>query len=100
MIALKSPITINRLPVNGKAMPPITISSIDYFVTYDNSARRAMAIIKQVGRPIVLWQGDAYDAAGQFTDSEVEARLTEILGKDPAATISSLFHPHIQKAGK
>ena len=36
------------------------------------------AFVEELDEPIVLWEGVAYDAAGQWTDSDVEARLTEL----------------------
>ena len=34
--------------------------------------------IEELEDPIVLWEGAAYDAIGQWTDTNVEARLTEL----------------------
>ena len=34
--------------------------------------------IEELEDPIVLWEGAAYDAIGQWTDSNVETRLTEL----------------------
>ena len=34
--------------------------------------------IEELEEAIVLWEGAAYDAAGQWTDADVEARLTEL----------------------
>ena len=34
--------------------------------------------IDELDEAIVIWEGAAYDAAGQWTDSDVEARLTEL----------------------
>jgi len=36
------------------------------------------AFIEELDEPVVLWEGAAYDAAGQWTDADVEARLTEL----------------------
>ena len=30
---------------------------------------------------VVLWEGAAYDAIGQWTDSDVQARITELYNK-------------------
>lgn len=34
--------------------------------------------VEELDQAIVLWEGDAYDAAGQWTDADVVARLTEL----------------------
>jgi hypothetical protein len=36
------------------------------------------AFVEEIDGPIVLWEGAAYDAIGQWTDANVEARLTEL----------------------
>ena len=36
------------------------------------------AFVEELDEPVVLWEGAAYDAIGQWTDSNVEARLTEL----------------------
>ena len=98
MITLESPITINIPSIHKrdgtiKNFAPVVLNSIDYIVIYDNTARVATAIIKGVNRPITLWTGEAYSAVGQFTDQDVDARVSEILGSNPAKAISDLFLP-------
>ena len=98
MITLESPITVNIPSIKKsdgtiKHFAPVVLNSIDYIVTYDNTARVAMAIIKGVNRPIALWKGEEYDAIGQFTDEDVDARVSQILGSNPASAISDLFLP-------
>jgi hypothetical protein len=34
--------------------------------------------IEELEDPIVLWEGAAYDAIGQWTDTNVQERLTEL----------------------
>jgi hypothetical protein len=98
MITLTTPITaiipsIRKSDGTIKEFPPVVLNSIDYIVSYDNTRKVATAIIKQVNRPIVLWEKEAYDAIGQFTDQDVDARVSEILGSNPAKAISDLFLP-------
>lgn len=50
--------------------------SIDHYID-SPSYKTVTAYTKQVGA-ILLWEGDAYDAIGQWTDSDVEARLLEL----------------------
>ncbi len=40
--------------------------------------KRVFVLLKEIGDQIVLWEGDDYDAIGQWTDSDVENRLLEI----------------------
>jgi hypothetical protein len=97
-IKLKSPITINVPSIKKsdgttKEFAPVVLNEIDLIVSYDNSRKFASAIIKGVNRNITLWSGDDYDKAGQFTDKDVDARVNEILGKDPVKSIEALFQP-------
>ena len=42
------------------------------------SAKIVKCFMKEIGEPVVLWEGAAYDAIGQWTDADVEARLTAL----------------------
>lgn len=44
--------------------------------------------IKELGEPIVIWEGAAYDAAGQWTDTDVQNRLNVILSGSKTASQS------------
>ena len=82
MIALTSPITISPSPVNGKAIQPTTLTSIDYSVSYDNNQQQAIARLKGVNVSVVLWNQHttpAYSSVGQFSDADTDARLSTLL---------------------
>lgn len=70
---------------------PFTLTELD--ITFiDNAKRRTVhAQVARIPRPLILWQGDAYDAIGDWTQEQAEARVTELLGEDPAATLAALF---------
>lgn len=36
------------------------------------------AFVEEIDGPITLWEGAAYDSIGQWTDANVQARLTEL----------------------
>lgn len=40
--------------------------------------KTVVAIVKEQKGKIALWEGAAYDAIGQWTDSDVVARLNEL----------------------
>ena len=90
MIALKSPITIQRQNINGKKRTPLTFNSIDYSVGYDNSKKVAYIKIDGLPIPIVIWSGSDYDKVGQFTDADVDARVNNLVGSDPQKFLESL----------
>ena len=69
------------LPVTSPAQSHTTVL---YEGVHDVKARRvAYAQIRFAptggGRNTELWKGDAYDAAGQYTDDDVVARLKVVL---------------------
>jgi len=81
-ISLSSPITISPSPVNGKAIPSTTLTSIDYSVSYDNNQQQAIARLKGVNVSFVLWNQHTippYSSIGQFSDSDTDARVSELL---------------------
>ena len=45
----------------------------------DNPERKVVrAFTRELGQ-LVLWEGEAYDAIGQWTDADVQARVLELL---------------------
>jgi hypothetical protein len=40
--------------------------------------KEVKVFVKELNDPIVLWSGADYDAAGQWTDADVEAKLIEL----------------------
>ena len=42
--------------------------------------KKVVAFTDKAGK-IILWEGAAYDAIGQWTDSDVQARITELYSK-------------------
>lgn len=54
------------------------VINIELIVDY-SSAKRIQAQTKEIGI-IVLWEGAAYDAIGQWTDTDVINRVTELYG--------------------
>jgi hypothetical protein len=67
--------SIDKGPFN-----PLKLLSLDWTVTYDNLSKKAYATFKGNNRKITLWEGEDYDKIGQFTDTDVEARVIELMG--------------------
>jgi hypothetical protein len=40
--------------------------------------KEVKVFVKELNDPVVLWTGADYDAAGQWTDADVEAKLIEL----------------------
>jgi hypothetical protein len=76
------------LTVRLRSGDTVTQSAFNLMLTDDGHNRRVVAQLLPVTKPFVLWEGAAYDAAGDYTQAQAEARLRELLGPDPAATLS------------
>jgi len=42
-------------------------------------------------KTLTLWEGESYDAVGDYTQSQAEARFLELLGSDPATELAKLY---------
>jgi hypothetical protein len=73
-INLNSPYEAVIIERRTKTVEKLTVRSIVDFP----GERRVSAQIKELGEPVILWSGDAYDAIGQWTDTDVQNRLNEL----------------------
>jgi hypothetical protein len=73
VVSLYTPKVIKEIPAYQVIQSEI---EIDYFL--DSPADKIVeAYAKNIGK-IVLWEDDAYDAIGDWTNADVAARLNEI----------------------
>jgi hypothetical protein len=95
---LSSPITITPPAITKadgtvKTFNPITLNELDVTIIDNAKRKRVMVQVRPCPRPLVLWEGAAYDLAGDYTQAMVEARVLELLGSDPKAVLEGLFLP-------
>ena len=83
MISFPSPITV-RLRTGQM----LTRQSFGLALLDVSSDKKVFAILPPLTRRVTLWEGAAYDAAGDYTQAQAEARLVEVLGANPAAALS------------
>lgn len=56
-----------------------TVSTLTVVRVVDLPKRKLVrCFVEELDGPVVLWEGAAYDAIGQWTDADVETRLTEL----------------------
>jgi hypothetical protein len=73
-ISLSNPKKVVLQEEKSKTVTTLTVSRI-----VDLPKKKVVrAFIEELDEPVVLWEGAAYDAIGQWTYSNVEARLTEL----------------------
>jgi cyanophycinase-like exopeptidase len=56
-----------------------TVEEVTVVEVVDNSEAKSVKAFTQEFGIIYLWEGDAYDAIGQWTDTDVLNRISEIL---------------------
>jgi len=73
-INLQNPKKVVLQEEKSKTVTTLTVSRI-----VDLPKKKVVrAFIEELDEPVVLWEGAAYDAIGQWTDANVEARLAEL----------------------
>ena len=87
MFSLDAPITV-RTRVSPTHSREITRKDFSVILTDIADRKLATAVLAPCTKRIVLWTGADYDAAGDYTQAQAEARLREILGTNPAAVLS------------
>lgn len=92
---LENPIVVTPDPIrkrNGslKNLPSITLSSLDFVILDDVKNKTCSVRIKPFSTPLILWNGDAYDVAGDYTQAALESRLLEVLGENPENILKTL----------
>ena len=70
-ITLPNPIEKVIFPATTKILSELTISRV---VDLPNE-KQVKIFIEELPNFIILWEGSEYDAIGQWTDSDVEAKL-------------------------
>ena len=83
---LPHPVTITT-----PSQQQITLTSLD-IGTIDIPSRQVVRVqIRPFPMPLIAWEGEAYVAAGDWTQAQLEARVVELLGENPAAVLEGLW---------
>jgi hypothetical protein len=87
------PPTITRSTGEVRVQKPITLTELDITIIDNAKRKSAVAQIRPCPQPVTLWSGAAYDAAGDYTQAQVEAKVMQALGPDIKAGLEALFVP-------
>jgi hypothetical protein len=92
---LPEPVSISFPPIslpNGESFTrdPVVLTELEVTIS-DNATRRICEAVVLNGVRFPLWRGPEYDAAGDYTQAQAEARVLEVLGPDIKAGIESLL---------
>lgn len=95
---LPTAVTVTHPPVTRpsgevRTFRPVTLSALNVTLIDSAKLKRCEARILSFPQPLVLWTGAAYDAAGDYTQAQAEARIRELLGPDIKAGLERLFVP-------
>jgi len=71
---------------------PITTDELDITIIDEPSAKLCAVMIVKCQLPLLLWSQESYDAAGDYTQAQLEARVIEVLGDDPKSVLENLFN--------
>jgi hypothetical protein len=87
------PPTITRSTGEVRVQKPITLSELDITLIDNNKRKRCEVRIRPCPYSLLLWTNNDYDAIGDYTEAQVEARVLELLGSDIKAGLEALFVP-------
>jgi hypothetical protein len=81
---LSEPVT---LAVNGAEF---TLEQFDPVFIDDSARKLVLARVHPALRPLMLWRGAEYDAIGDWTQAQAEARILEQLGDNVQTGLQAL----------
>ena len=91
MITFHSPITV---PINT-----VVFSSLNYVIQDDQQKQIVQVKFNGIPRPLTVWSGADYVAAGDYTQAHLDDAITAILGSNPAAVLETLFSAAPPRSG-
>lgn len=86
---LNNPIKIN---IQGT---DIILEDLDLLIIDDTKHKKVVVKIHPLAKPLLVWKQEDYDAAGDYTQAQLEAKILEILGPDQQKGLQSLFNIEI-----
>jgi hypothetical protein len=75
VVNFPSEVVLKEVPASQLKATEIKIKQI----LDDSANKKVIAFTDKLGK-VVLWEGAAYDAIGQWTDTDVETRILELYG--------------------
>jgi hypothetical protein len=89
---LPQPITMSLVRFDGVTREQ-TFAELPVSLFDCERLKRVQAQLPPFMKTLTLWEGEAYDAAGDYTQAQVEARVLSLLGPDIKAGLEKLFVP-------
>lgn len=93
---LPSPISIN-LPINSGTITR-TFNELPLILIDNSKLKKVQAQMPPFYKLLTLWENESYNQIGDYTQSQAEARVLELLGNNPASGLLQLYiNPSIKK---
>jgi len=89
---LNHAVTVNFPSTKGTTVSR-TISHANLTLIDSSASKVVKANLFPFYKPLILWEKEAYDAIGDYTQAQAEARVNELLGNDPNAVLAGLYNP-------
>jgi hypothetical protein len=70
---------------------PIKISELPVVLIDVEKNKKVLAQMVPFYKTLTLWENEGYDAIGDYTQSQAESRILELLGEDIAKSLLSLY---------
>lgn len=83
---LNEPITIN---VNNRN---IVFNDLKLVIIDNNYKKSVKVYIHPCRKLLTLWENEAYDAIGDYTQAQVETKVKELLGENIGAKLLELWN--------
>lgn len=91
-VTVQPPVVLNAAG-ESISRDPYTLTHLNVTIIDNAMAKRCIVQMAPFTRQLPLWINDEYDAAGDYTQADVEARILELLGDDLKAGLEALFGP-------
>jgi len=93
---LSKPISVTPPPYSdhsGNVIQSDAIETDELQLSFHDEVKynRLSVSIEEFPTPITLYAGDAYNELGDWSKSQLEKRLTALLGDDPSSVLRALF---------
>jgi hypothetical protein len=89
---LNHAVTVNFPSTNGTTVSR-TVSHANLTLIDSSAMKVVKANLFPFYKPLILWEKEAYDAIGDYTQVQAESRVNELLGDDPNSVLSGLYNP-------
>lgn len=84
----------NEVTINLGSGDPLVLNDLDVVIFDHESRKLVLAKVHPSANLLPLWRGPDYDAVGDYTQSQVEDRIKELLGPN-LEVLPSLFNREV-----